>query len=83
MFEIMFTIIFNYINKIINISIKSLTATTQECYLQYWTSPGGSTQQSSTQQSSSNTATYHPSRKVSKFGEQHMQDTVGEVGTNS
>ena len=38
---------------------KSLTSTTQECCKQYWTSPGGSTPQSS-----SCTATYHPSQKT-------------------
>ena len=29
------------------------------------------------------TTTYHPSRKLSKFDEPDMQDTAGEVGTNS
>ena len=38
---------------------KSLTATTQECWEQYWTSHGGGTPQSS-----SCTATYHQSRKL-------------------
>ena len=57
---------------------KSLTATTQECSEQYWTSPGGNTPQSS-----SYTATYHPSRKLSKLDELDMQDTAGEVGTRS
>ena len=56
---------------------KSLTATTQECE-QYWTSPGGNTPQSS-----SYTATYHPSQKLSKLDEPSMLDTVGEVGTSS
>ena len=28
-------------------------------------------------------ATYHPSRKLSKLDEPDMQDTAGEVGTNS
>ena len=41
---------------------KSLMATTQECYEQYWTSPGGNTPQST-----SCTATYLPSRKFSKL----------------
>ena len=45
---------------------------------QYWTSPGGNTQQSS-----SYTATYHPSQKLSKLDESDMQDTAGEVGTSS
>ena len=57
---------------------KSLTATTQECCEQYWTSPGGSTPQSG-----SCTATYHPSRKLSKLDELDMRDTAEEVGTNS
>ena len=37
----------------------------------------------STPQSSSCTATYHSSRKLSKLDEQDMQDTAGEVGTRS
>ena len=56
----------------------NLTATTQECCQQYWTGPGGNTQQSS-----SCMATYDPSRKVSKLDETDMQDTAGEVGTSS
>ena len=52
--------------------------TTQECCEQYWTSPGGNTQQSS-----SYTVTYHPSRKLSKLDEPDMQDTAVEVGTSS
>ena len=47
-------------------------------YEQYGTSPGGSTSQSS-----SCTATYQPSRKLSKLDEPDMQDTAGEVGTYS
>ena len=42
------------------------------------TSPGGSTLQSS-----SCTATYHPSRKLSMLDKPDMQDTAGEVGTSS
>ena len=57
---------------------KNLTATTQECCEQYWTSPGGSTPQSS-----SCTATCHPSWKLSQLDKPDMQDTAGEVGTNS
>ena len=34
-------------------------------------------------QSSSCTATYHPSRKLSKLDEPDMRDTAGEVGTSS
>ena len=41
---------------------KSLTATTQECCEQYWTSPGDNTPQNS-----SYMATYHPWRKLSKL----------------
>ena len=48
-----------------------------ECCEQYWTSPGGDTPQSS-----SYTATYHPSRKLSKLDEPDMQDTDGKVGTS-
>ena len=44
----------------------------------YWTGPGGSTPQIS-----SCTATYHPSRKLSKLDKPDMQDTDGEVGTSS
>ena len=44
----------------------------------YWTSPGGSTSQSS-----SCTATYDPSRKQSKLDELDMQNTAGEVGASS
>ena len=57
---------------------KSLTAITQECCEQYWTSPGGSTPQSS-----SCAATYHPSWKLSKLDEPDTQDIAGEVGTSS
>ena len=45
---------------------------------QYWTCPGGNTPQSS-----SYTATYHPSRKLSKLDKPDMQDTAGEVGMSS
>ena len=41
---------------------RSLTATTQECCEQYWTSPRGNTLQSN-----SYTATYHPSEKTIKI----------------
>ena len=54
---------------------KSLTAITQECCKQYWTSPG-----ESTPQSSSYTATYHPSQKLSKLDESDTQDTAREIG---
>ena len=45
---------------------------------QFWTSPGGNTQQSS-----SCTATYLPLRKLSKLDEPNMQDTDGQIGTSS
>ena len=35
------------------------------------------------QQSNTCTATYHPSRKLSKLDEPEMQDTAGEPGTSS
>ena len=54
------------------------TRCTQEYCEQYWTSHGGSTPQST-----SCTATYHPSRKLSKFDEPDMRDTTEEVRTNS
>ena len=57
---------------------KSLTAITQECCEQYWTSSGGSSPQST-----SCTATDHPSQKLSMLDETDMQDTAGEVGMNS
>ena len=57
---------------------KKLTATTQECFEQYWTSLGHSTPQSSIC-----TATYHPSRKLLKLDKSDMQDTAREVGTSS
>ena len=49
-----------------------------ECFEQYWTSLGGSTLQNS-----SYTATYHPSRKLSKLDEPDMRDTAREVGTST
>ena len=57
---------------------RSLTATTEKCCEQFWTSPGGNTPQSS-----SCTATNHPSRTLSLLDEPGMQDTAGEAGTNS
>ena len=57
---------------------KCLKAITQECCEQYWTSPGDSTQQSS-----SCTATYHPSQKLSKLDEPDMWDSIGELRTSS
>ena len=43
-----------------------------------WASPGRSTPKSS-----SCTATYHPSRKLSKFDEPNTWDPAGEVGSSS
>ena len=64
--------------RLLNVRRKSLTATTQECCEQYWTSSGGNTPQNS-----SYTATHHPSWKLSTLEEPVMRDTVGEVRTNS
>ena len=49
-----------------------------ECCEQYWTSPGGNTPQDTKY-----TATYLPSRKLSKLDKPDMQDTTGEAGTSS
>ena len=57
---------------------KSLTATTQERCEQFWTSP-----RSNTPQCSNCTATYLPSRKLSKLDKPEMQDTAGEAGTST
>ena len=57
---------------------KKLTAITQECCVQYWTSPGGNTPQGTNY-----TATCLPSRKLSKLDEPDTQDTAGEARTNS
>ena len=48
------------------------------CYEQFWTSPGDSIPQNSCSM-----ATYYPSRKLPKLDEPDMQDTAGEVRTNS
>ena len=53
---------------------KIFTATTQECCEQFWTSPRGNTTQST-----SCTATYLPSRKLSKLDKPDTQDTAGEA----
>ena len=57
---------------------KSLTATIQECCGQFWTSRGANTTQSS-----NCTATYLPSRKLSKLDEPDMQNTAGEAVMSS
>ena len=53
-------------------------AITQECWEQYWTSPGDNTPQDT-----NNTATFPPSRKLYKLDEPDTQDTAGEARTNS
>ena len=62
----------------LNVWRKSMTAITQECCKQYWQNREGSTPQSS-----SCTATYHPSRKLSKLDEPDLKDTARKVGTSS
>ena len=57
---------------------KNLTAITEECCEQYWTS-----HRDTTPQSSSYMATYHPSPKLSKLDEPDTRDSAGEEGTNS
>ena len=57
---------------------KALTAITQECCKQFWTSPGGNIPQST-----KCTAINLPSRKLSKLDEPDIQDTAGETGTSS
>ena len=49
-----------------------------ECCVQSWTSPG-----SNTPQDTNCTATCLLSRKLFKLEEPDMQDTAGEVGTNT
>ena len=53
-------------------------AITQECWEQYWTSPGVNTPKDTNY-----TATCLPSRKLYKLDEPDMQDTAGEARTNS
>ena len=50
----------------------------QECWEQYWISPGGNTPQSTNY-----TATCLPSWKLSKLDEPDTQDTAGEAETSS
>ena len=57
---------------------KSLTATTQECCEEFWTSPGGNTVQSP-----NCTATDLSFQKLSKLDERDMQDIVGVAGMSS
>ena len=58
--------------------IKSYMGTTLVCFMQFWTNPGSSTPQNSTC-----TATYLPSQKPSKWVEQEMRVTAGEMRMNS
>ena len=55
-----------------------MTAITQECCEQYWTSPGGNTPQNI-----SFAATHYPSRKLSNLDEPDVQDPAGKVKMNS
>ena len=57
---------------------RSSTAITQECWEQYWISPGGNTPQGTNY-----TATCLPSRKPYKLDELDMPDTDGEARTRS
>ena len=57
---------------------RSLMAITQECWEQYWTSPG-----SNTPQGTNYTGTYHLSRKLYKLDEPDMPDPAGEARTRS
>ena len=59
---------------------KSLTATTQECCELYCTNPE---ERPHPKKNSSCTATYHPSRKLSKLDEPDIWGTAGKVRTNS
>ena len=54
-----------------------ITHCTQECWEQYWISPGGNTPQSTNY-----TATCLPPRKLSKLDEPDTQDTAGEAETS-
>ena len=57
---------------------RNLTATTQECWEQYWTSPGDNTPRDA-----NCTATYLPSRKLYRSDEPDTPDTAGEAKTSS
>ena len=65
----LFVLYFNYI---------TLTAITQECWEQYWTSPGVNTPQNTNYM-----ATCLPPRKLYKLDEPDTQDTAGEARMNS
>ena len=66
------------LDSMLRTSIDKMTATTQECCEQFWTSPGGNTPQSPNW-----TATYLPLRKLSKLDEPHMQNIAGAARTSS
>ena len=55
------------------ITIRNLTATTQECWEQYWTSPGDNTPRDA-----NCTATCLPSRKLYRLDEPDTPDTAGD-----
>ena len=57
---------------------RNLTATTQECWEQYWTSPGDNTPRDA-----NCTATRLPSRKLYRSDEPNTLDTAGEARTSS
>ena len=57
---------------------KKLDGNYTECCVQFWTSPGGNTSQST-----NCTATYLPLRKLSKLDKPDMQDIAGEAGKSS
>ena len=57
---------------------RNLTATTQECWEQYWTSPGDNTPQDA-----NCTPTCLPSRKLYRLDEPDTPDTAGEARTSS
>ena len=55
----------------------------EKAWRQLYKNAASNIEQVITPQSSSCTATYHPSRKLSKLDEPDMRDTAGEVGTSS
>ena len=57
---------------------RNLTATTHECWEQYWTSPGNNTPRDA-----NCTATCLPSRKLYRLDEPDTPDTAGEARTSS
>ena len=69
---------FNRVSYLVQSILMSKTATTQECWEQYWTSPGDDNPRDTNY-----TATCLPSRKLYKLDEPDMQDTAGEARTSS